>query len=133
MILIQQEKGSPMALLAELKCTVCQAGDIPINNEEIKEKLTLLLAWSVKEESSVKKLSRVFKFKDFLSALGFTQQVGLLAEKEGHHPTLITEWGKVTVVWWTHKIKGLHENDFIMAAKTDLLYDNQGLDKQGFI
>ncbi len=118
-----------MALLAELKCTVCKAGDIPLNDEEIKEKLTLLPGWSVKEESGFKKLSRVFKFKDFLSALGFTHRVGLLAEEEGHHPTLITEWGKVTVVWWTHKINGLHENDFIMAAKTDSLNVSQDLDK----
>ncbi|MDP2964621.1 MAG: 4a-hydroxytetrahydrobiopterin dehydratase [Pelolinea sp.] len=111
-----------MALLAELKCTVCQADDIPMDDAEIREKSQTLPGWSVKDESGVKKLSRVFKFKDYLSALDFTQRVGLLAEEEGHHPALVTEWGKVTVVWWTHKISGLHENDFIMAAKTDRLF-----------
>lgn len=111
-----------MALLAELKCTVCQAGDIPLDDSEIREKLANLPGWSVKEENSVKKLSRTFKFKDYLSVLDFTHKVGLLAEEEGHHPVLVTEWGKVIVIWWTHKINGLHENDAIMAAKTDRLY-----------
>ena len=111
-----------MALLAELKCTVCQSDDIPMDDAEIRDKLTGLPGWSVVEEGSVKKLTRVFKFKDYLSVLAFTQKVGLLAEENGHHPTLITEWGKVTVIWWTHKINGLHDNDMIMAAKTDLLF-----------
>ena len=111
-----------MALLVELKCTVCQAGDIPLDDTEVREKLKALPDWSLKEENGVKKLARVFKFKDFLSALDFSHKVGLLAEEEGHHPMLITEWGKVTVVWWTHKISGLHQNDFIMAAKTDRIF-----------
>ena len=111
-----------MALLAELKCTVCQADDIPMDEAEIWKKLKSLPGWSVKEENGVKKLLRLFKFKDYLSALDFTRRVGLLAEEEGHHPMLVTEWGKVTVVWCTHKINGLHDNDFIMAAKTDLLF-----------
>ncbi|MEP0825876.1 MAG: 4a-hydroxytetrahydrobiopterin dehydratase, partial [Nitrososphaera sp.] len=62
-----------------------------------------------------------FAFKDFAEALAFTNRVGAIAEQEGHHPDILTEWGKVTVSWWTHKIKGLHKNDFIMAAKTDAL------------
>ena len=64
-----------------------------------------------------------FKFKNFVQALEFTNQVGRLAEEECHHPALLTEWGRVTVTWWTHKIKGLHRNDFVMAAKTDELYE----------
>jgi len=111
-----------MALLAELKCTVCQADDIPLDEAAILEKLIDLPDWSVMEEGGIKKLTRVFKFKEYLSALDFTHKVGLLAEENGHHPRLITEWGKVTVIWWTHKISGLHDNDFIMAAKTDLQY-----------
>ncbi len=110
-----------MAMLAELKCTVCQVGDLPLNDTEIREKLADLPDWAVKEEGGVKKLSRVFKFKDYLSGLDFARRVGLLAEEEGHHPQLLVEWGKVTVVWWTHKINGLHQNDFVMAAKTDLI------------
>jgi len=64
----------------------------------------------------------MFTIPNFVEALNFTNKVGALAESEGHHPALLTEWGKVTVTWWTHKIGGLHRNDFIMAAKTDQLY-----------
>ncbi len=78
--------------------------------------------WQVKEVSGEPRLERVFKFKDFAQALAFTDKVGAIAAQEDHHPLLITEWGKVTVDWWTHKIGGLHKNDFIMAAKTDELY-----------
>ena len=67
-------------------------------------------------------MKRVFKFEDFEDALDFTNEVGDLAEEEGHHPILQTEWGKVTVTWWTHKIDGLHKNDFVMAAKCDEAY-----------
>jgi 4a-hydroxytetrahydrobiopterin dehydratase len=66
-------------------------------------------------------LERRFEFPDLAQALVFTDKVGELAEFEGHHPRLITEWGSVTVTWWTHKIKGLHRNDFVMATKTDRL------------
>jgi 4a-hydroxytetrahydrobiopterin dehydratase len=111
-----------MALLAELKCTVCLDGDLPLSDDAIRDMLKILPGWSVKEERGMKKLARVFKFKDFLSALDFTRKVGLLAEEEDHHPMLVTEWGEVTVFWWTHKVSGLHQNDFIMAAKTDKLY-----------
>jgi 4a-hydroxytetrahydrobiopterin dehydratase len=75
--------------------------------------------WQIVERDGIKRLERVFKVKDFAAALAFTVQVGELAEAEGHHPALLTEWGRVTVTWWTHKIRGLHRNDFIMAAKTD--------------
>lgn len=78
--------------------------------------------WDVIEQDGILRLERVYKFKNFAQALEFTNRVGELAEEQGHHPALLTEWGRVTVTWWTHKIKGLHRNDFIMAAKTDLLY-----------
>ena len=71
---------------------------------------------------TVEPLECVYKFKDFSKALLFTNQLGALAEAEGHHPALLTKGGKVTVTWWTHKIKGLHRNDFIMAAKTDQFF-----------
>jgi len=70
-------------------------------------------------------LERTFKFRNFAQALAFTNQVGELAEQEDHHPMMVTEYGKVTVVWWTHKIGGLHRNDFVMAARTDELYAQQ--------
>ena len=74
------------------------------------------------ELDGIKRLRRVFAFDDFAQALEFTKKVGELAEEEGHHPALLTEWGGTTVTWWTHKITGLHRNDFIMAAKTNELY-----------
>lgn len=77
--------------------------------------------WQVKEVDGVKRLERVFKFKNFTQALEFTNKVGAIAEEEGHHPLVVTEYARATVNWWTHKIKGLHKNDFIMAAKTDQL------------
>jgi 4a-hydroxytetrahydrobiopterin dehydratase len=78
--------------------------------------------WQIVEIQGVKRLERLFKFRNFRESLAFTNQVGEIAEQEDHHPLIQTEWGRVTVNWWTHKIKGLHRNDFIMAAKTDELY-----------
>ena len=77
--------------------------------------------WELIEVDGIKRLRRVFSADDFAQALEFTNGVGELAEAEGHHPALLTEWGSTTVTWWTHKIRGLHRNDFIMAAKTDEL------------
>jgi 4a-hydroxytetrahydrobiopterin dehydratase len=70
----------------------------------------------------IPQLERIFKFKIFAQAVAFTLKVGELAETEKHHPAILTEWGNVTVTWWTYAIGGLHRNDFIMAAKTDELY-----------
>lgn len=78
--------------------------------------------WHIVNTSNIPQLTRYYEFSDFKAALAFTQQIGEIAEQAGHHPVLITEWGKVTVFWWTHIIQGLHQNDFIMAAKTDLAY-----------
>ena len=85
---------------------------------------TLLLQvpeWNILMSEGIDKLERVFEFSDFIQALEFTNNVGNLAEQENHHPALLTEWGRVTVTWWTHKIGGLHHNDFVAAAKTDQL------------
>jgi 4a-hydroxytetrahydrobiopterin dehydratase len=77
--------------------------------------------WRLLERDGIARLERVFAFPSFADALAFTNRVGALAEEQGHHPALLTEWGRVTVTWWTHKIRGLHRNEFIMAAKTDAL------------
>jgi 4a-hydroxytetrahydrobiopterin dehydratase len=77
--------------------------------------------WSVVERDGIARLERVFRFANFAEALAFTNRVGALAEAAGHHPAITTEWGRVTVGWWTHAIAGLHRNDFVMAAKTDQL------------
>jgi 4a-hydroxytetrahydrobiopterin dehydratase len=107
--------------LSEMRCVACRRDAPPATAEEIKELLPQIPEWQIVEREAVKRLERVFRFDDFARALEFTNSVGRTAEAEGHHPALLTEWGKVTVTWWTHKIRGLHRNDFIMAAKTDRL------------
>jgi 4a-hydroxytetrahydrobiopterin dehydratase len=92
-----------------------------MEESEIKKLLEGVPGWEVKAKNGIKRLRRTFTFADFRKALDFTDKVGELAEAEQHHPKLVTEWGKVTVVWWTHSAKGLHMNDFIMAAKTSEL------------
>ncbi|MBE0696140.1 MAG: 4a-hydroxytetrahydrobiopterin dehydratase [Anaerolineaceae bacterium] len=110
-----------MSDLTRLKCVPCK-GNLPaLTAEEIAE-FQPVPQWEVTEEEGTLRLQRTFRFKNFSSALSFTNRVGLAAEEEDHHPMLQTEWGKVTVSWWTHAISGLHQNDFIMAAKTDALY-----------
>jgi 4a-hydroxytetrahydrobiopterin dehydratase len=77
--------------------------------------------WKLVERGSILRLERNFRFRNFAEALSFTNHVGALAESEGHHPAILTEWGQVTVTLWTHAIRGLHRNDFVMAAKIDSL------------
>jgi 4a-hydroxytetrahydrobiopterin dehydratase len=111
-----------MAKLTEMKCVPCRGGEPPLSQAEIDDLKPQVPEWEVIEIEGIPRLRRAYDFKNFAQALAFTNQVGELAEKEDHHPSLLTEWGKVTVTWWTHKIEGLHQNDFIMAAKSDDLY-----------
>jgi 4a-hydroxytetrahydrobiopterin dehydratase len=111
-----------MSNLLEQKCVPCTGSLPPATEAEINRYKTEIPDWNVIEENGELHLQRVYQFPDFQRALAFTNQVGEIAEAEGHHPLLLTEWGKVTVTWWTHAIKGLHHNDFIMAAKTDTLF-----------
>ena len=111
-----------MAELTQMKCVACRRDAPRATDAEISEYLPQTPEWKIVERENIKRLERVFKFDDFSHALSFTNKVGELAESEGHHPALLTEWGRVTVTWWTHKIRGLHRNDFIAAAKTDQLY-----------
>ena len=112
-----------MADLKEMKCVPCRGGEPPLSDLEISVLKPQVPDWTVHQKDGIDRLERVFTFKNFAQAIAFTDQVGALAEAEDHHPSILTEWGKVTVTWWTHKIKGLHQNDFIMAAKTDALYN----------
>lgn len=77
--------------------------------------------WTINRSTDIPRIEKTFKFADFASALAFTNRVGELAEQENHHPALLTEWGKVTVSWWTHTLHGVHRNDVIMAARTERL------------
>lgn len=78
--------------------------------------------WQLKEVDGIKRLERVFKFKNYVETVAFANKIAMTAEKEDHHPLIVLEWGRVTVQWWTHVVKGLHKNDFIMAAKTDEMF-----------
>jgi 4a-hydroxytetrahydrobiopterin dehydratase len=110
-----------MENLAGKKCVPCRGGDPALTDAEIEGLKAFVPGWQIKEVDGGKRLERVFKLKNFAEALRFTNQIGAIAEEEDHHPLILTEWGRVTIQWWTHKIRGLHNNDFIMAAKTDEL------------
>ena len=111
-----------MTQLAQEKCVACRADSPHVTDQEMNELHPKIPDWALTLEDGIKKLERRFRFKNFEQALAFTNGVGALAKAEGHHPRLVTEWGRVTVTWWTHKIRDLHRNDFIMAAQTDQLY-----------
>lgn len=111
-----------MESLTNMHCVPCRGGVPTLDDDEIAKLLPQTPKWNLSEHEGIKQLERVFKFKNFAQALAFTNQVGDLAEAEDHHPAILTEWGQVTVTWWTHKINGLHLNDFILAAKTDKLF-----------
>ena len=110
-----------MTDLTQEKCEACRAGAPQVSDEEMKELVLAIPDWNFETRDNVLQLERIYSFDNFVDALAFTNKVGALAESEGHHPALLTEWGRVTVTWWSHKVKGLHRNDFIMAAKTDQL------------
>jgi 4a-hydroxytetrahydrobiopterin dehydratase len=108
-----------MAQLIQQKCVACRADSPAVTDAELKELQPQVLDWTLIVEGGIRKLDRAYKLPNFAQALAFAKAVGDIAEEEGHHPRLTVEWGKVAVTWWTHKIKNLHRNDFIMAAKTD--------------
>ena len=110
-----------MENLTNKTCVPCSGELPPATDEEINRFKTQVPDWNVVKESAKTYLKKSYQFDNFKKAMAFTQAVGEIAEAEGHHPVLTTEWGKVTVTWWTHAINGLHQNDFIMAAKTDEL------------
>jgi 4a-hydroxytetrahydrobiopterin dehydratase len=105
--------------LAQAHCEACRADAPKVSDEELAELIREIPDWNIEVRDSIMQLEKVFLFKNFRHALAFTNAVGEIAEAEGHHPALLTEWGKVTVTWWSHEAKGLHRNDFIMAARTD--------------
>ena len=94
-----------------------------VSNVEQKEFLRQLPEWTVVDDKNIYQLQRIFNFRNFAEAIAFTNHIAELAEQANHHPLIMTEWGRVTVKWWTHRIKGLHLNDFVMASKTNHAYD----------
>jgi 4a-hydroxytetrahydrobiopterin dehydratase len=105
--------------LAEKKCVPCRGGIPPLARSEAEKLLPSTPGWTL--DAQAKQVERTFKFPDFATALAFVDRIGALAEAEDHHPDITFGWGYCRVVFQTHKIKGLHENDFIMAAKVNAL------------
>ncbi len=108
-----------MTVLANKACEACRKGAPLVTQEDIAKYMPQLPDWQITVMAGINHLGKTYKFKNFEQALQFTNRVGVIAEQENHHPAILTEWGQVTVTWWTHKIAGLHVNDFIMAAKTE--------------
>lgn len=112
-----------MPELHQMKCVAVRKGESGLTDDEINHLLVGIHGWQVRDVEGMKRLEKVFKLKNFAEAMEFTNKVGAVAEEEDHHPLIITEWGKVTLQFWTHVIGGLHKNDFIMAAKSDEVFD----------
>jgi 4a-hydroxytetrahydrobiopterin dehydratase len=115
-----------MDSLTQSECVPCRGGVPTLTRDEIEALRPQVPAWEVVERDGIPRLSRAFTFPDFKSAMTFASGVGEIAEREQHHPDLHIAWGKAVVETWTHKIKGLHRNDFILAAKVDRLYASAG-------
>ena len=120
-----------MSTLSAERCVACRRDSPRVTEAEVADLKHQLPDWQLVERDGVAQLERTFHVPTFADALAFTNRVGALAAEEGHHPALLTEWGRVTVTWWTHKIRGLHRNDFIMAAKTDALAAEPGYARRG--
>lgn len=114
----------PMSKLSSKVCTACRGDEDPLKSSELEDKMEDIdEGWELEGDHHI---HRTFDFKDFKSALDFVNKIGELAEEQGHHPNIHLEWGEVGVKLYTHKIDGLHENDFIMAAKIDELWADNG-------
>ena len=111
--------------LAQLHCSPIGANTLRLNDHYVSQLKAKLPGWQTYEKGAELLLEKVFKFEDFRPAVAFTNQIAQVANEEDHHPAILTEWEKVTVTWWTYKIKGLRQNAFIMAVKTDQLYGDQ--------
>jgi 4a-hydroxytetrahydrobiopterin dehydratase len=108
-----------MKPLSREPCEACRSDSPRVTRDEIEALTPAIPEWQIVERDGIMRLERSFRFKDFAQALAFTNRVGELAEQANHHPAILTEYGRVTVTWWTHAIRGLHRNDFILAARTD--------------
>lgn len=109
--------------LSAEKCTACREDAPTATHEEIENFRLQFPEWKIIKENGEPRACREYSFPNFQSALDFTNKIGKIAEDEGHHPAITTEYGKVSVAWWTHKIKNIHRNDLIMAAKTDAIFN----------
>ena len=113
-----------MSSLTEESCVACRVDAPRVTKDEYQTLMQEIPNWQLFSVDSVDRLKRTFKFENYSQAIEFSNKVGELAEREDHHPSILIEWGQVEINWWTHKIGGLHKNDFISAAKTDLIFDS---------
>ena len=104
-----------------MSCYKCTVESPIISIDEANRLIRFIPSWTLNNREFPHTLTREFMFKNFTDAVKFSAKIAELADEQDHHPKLIIEWGKVSIFWWTHSIKGLHLNDFIMAAKTDAL------------
>ena len=111
-------------MLSKQQCEACHADAPKVSEEELAILIKEIPDWTPTIRSGVMMLEREYQFKNYKRAWDFANKVSALAEQEFHHPSILLEWGKVTVTWWSHSIKGLHKNDFICAAKSDALLDD---------
>ena len=111
-----------MLELKQQACEVCRADTPPVSAAALAQLMPQIPEWQVVVDDDVTQLRREFEFRNFAQALAFGNRVGELAEAENHHPAILIEWGKVTLSWWTHTIRGLHINDLILAARCDQAY-----------
>lgn len=107
-----------MSELAAKNCAPCRGGVPPLKGAELRSIAAKVPGWQVVDDHHI---TKSYKFPDFVSALAFVNKVGALAEEQGHHPDILLTWGRADVTTWTHKINGLTESDFILAAKIDTL------------
>ncbi len=110
-----------MSDLSQEPCSACRPDAVAVCAAEQTQLLSQLPGWQIETRNAVAQLEKSYGFANFAQALAFTNALGAIAEAADHHPALLTEWGKVTVTWWSHSLKGLHRNDFIMAARTEQL------------
>jgi 4a-hydroxytetrahydrobiopterin dehydratase len=113
-----------------MKCEACRADSPHVTHDAVTEYLKDLPGWQVVRQDDVNRLVKTYFFRDWAQSIAFANRVGEIAEREGHHPALLVEWGRVTVSWWTHVIRGLHRNDFIMAARTEELVSRRPAEAQ---
>ncbi len=112
-----------MSNLVSSSCEACRIDAPSVSDDEASELIKEIEGWHLIDDG-VKKLKKEFSFSNYPDSVDFSNKVADMSEQEKHHPQIILEWGKVTVIWWSHKIKGLHKNDFICAAKTDKISKN---------
>ena len=108
-----------MSDLSQQACEACRADAPKISDDDLRQLMPQIPEWAVIVDDGIMKLERIFKFSNFVDAMAFSNRVAEVAEAADHHPAILTEWGRVTITWWSHKIKGLHRNDLILASRTD--------------